>query len=52
MSEPAVMGPTKVMIGGIPALLQTSLMTSNCVAPVPNGATVNGPGQMKVNANG
>jgi hypothetical protein len=52
MSEPAVMGSTKVMIGGIPALLQTSLMTSNCVVPVPNGVTVKSPGQMKVNANG
>jgi hypothetical protein len=49
---PAVMGSTKVMIGGIPALVGTSLMTSNCVAPVPNGVMVKFPGQVIVNANG
>jgi hypothetical protein len=40
------------MIGGIPALLSTSLMTTNCVVPVPNGATVKFPGQTTVMANG
>jgi hypothetical protein len=50
--SPAVMGSTKVMIGGIPALLGTSLMTSNCVVPVPNGVTVKFPGQVLVNASG
>jgi hypothetical protein len=49
---PAVMGSTKVMIGGIPALLSTSLMTTNCVVPVPNGAMVKFPGQTTVMANG
>jgi hypothetical protein len=49
---PAAMGSTKVMIGGQPALLSSSLMTTNCVAPVPNGATVKFPGQVLVNANG
>jgi hypothetical protein len=47
---PAVMGSTKVFIGGAPALLATSLMTTNCVVPVPNGATVKMAGQMLVNA--
>ena len=46
------MGSTKVRIGGVPALLSTSLMTTNCVAPVPNGATVKSPGQVIVNARG
>jgi hypothetical protein len=27
-------------------------MTTNCVAPVPNGATVKSPGQVIVNARG
>jgi hypothetical protein len=49
---PAAMGSTKVRIGGVPALLSTSLMTTNCVAPVPNGATVKSPGQVIVNARG
>jgi hypothetical protein len=49
---PAVMGSTKVMIGGIPALLANSMMTTNCVVPVPNGATVKVPGQFNVMANG
>jgi hypothetical protein len=40
------------MIGGVPALLQSSLMTSNSVVPVPNGTTVKFPGQVIVNANG
>ncbi len=47
---PAVMGSTKVMIGGVPALLATSMMTTNCVVPVPNGATVKFAGQVLVNA--
>jgi hypothetical protein len=49
---PAAAGSTKVLIGGVPALLQTSLMTTNCVVPVPNGATVKFPGQVLVNAAG
>jgi hypothetical protein len=49
---PALMGSTKVMIGGIPALVSSSMMTSNCVVPVPNGVTVKFPGQVKVIANG
>jgi hypothetical protein len=49
---PAVMGSTKVMIGGVPALLANSMMTTNCVVPVPNGATVKVPGQFNVMANG
>jgi hypothetical protein len=36
----------------VPALLATSLMTTNCVAPVPNGARVTSPGQVIVNAGG
>ena len=49
---PAAMGSTRVMIGGQPALLMTSLMTTDCVNPVPNGATVKFAGQTIVNANG
>jgi hypothetical protein len=49
---PAIQGSLKVMIGGQPALLGTSLMTTNCVVPVPNGATVKFAGQVLVNANG
>jgi hypothetical protein len=49
---PAAMGSTKVMIGGQPALLATSLMTTDSVAPVPNGALVKFAGQTIVNANG
>jgi hypothetical protein len=52
IAAPAAMGSTKVMIGGVPALLSTSLMTTNCVVPVPNGAMVKFPGQTKVMANG
>jgi hypothetical protein len=47
---PATPGSTKVMIGGQPALLATSLMTTNCVVPVPNGASVKFAGQSLVNA--
>jgi hypothetical protein len=50
ITAPATMGSTKVMIGGVPALLSSSLMTTNCVVPVPNGATVKFPGQVKVMA--
>ena len=49
---PAAMGSTKVMIAGVPALLGTSLMTTNSGAPVPNGTTVKFPGQVVVNAGG
>jgi hypothetical protein len=49
---PAAGGSTKVLIGGVPALLATSLMTTNCVVPVPNGATVKYAGQVLVNAVG
>jgi hypothetical protein len=49
---PAAAGSTKVLIGGVPALLQTSVMTTNCVVPVPNGASVKFPGQVLVNAAG
>jgi hypothetical protein len=48
---PAAAGSTKVMIGGVPALLATSTMTSNGV-PVPTPVTVKFPGQVQVNANG
>jgi hypothetical protein len=44
------MGSTKVMIAGAPALLATSMMTTNSVAPVPNGTTVKMPGQVTVQA--
>jgi hypothetical protein len=49
---PAAPGSTKVMIGGVPALLSSSLMTTNCVVPVPSGASVKFPGQVLVNATG
>jgi hypothetical protein len=49
---PAVAGSTKVLIGGQPALLQTSLMSTDCSPPVPNGTTVKFAGQTIVNANG
>jgi hypothetical protein len=39
------------MVGGVPALLATSTMTSNGV-PVPTPVTVKFPGQVQVNANG
>jgi uncharacterized Zn-binding protein involved in type VI secretion len=52
VTAPAVAGSTKVLIGGVPALLQGSAMTTNCVAPVPNGAMVKFAGQTAVNAAG
>jgi hypothetical protein len=52
VTAPAVAGSTKVLIGGVPALLQGSAMTTNSVAPVPNGATVKFAGQVLVNAAG
>jgi hypothetical protein len=48
---PAAAGSTKVMIGGVPALLATSTMTTNGI-PVMTPATVKFPGQVLVNANG
>jgi hypothetical protein len=41
---------TRVMIGGVPALLNTAQMVTNGV-PVPMPATVKFPGQVLVNAN-
>ena len=38
------------MIGGMPALLASSMMTTNCAVPVPNGAMVKFAGQVLVNA--
>jgi hypothetical protein len=49
---PATPPSTKVMIMGVPAMLSTAMMTTNCVVPVPNGAMVKFPGQMKVMASG
>ena len=49
---PAVPPSTKVMIGGVPAMLSNALMTTNCVVPVPSGASVKFPGQVIVNAAG
>jgi hypothetical protein len=48
ITAPATMGSTKVKIKGVPVLMQSSLMTTNCVVPVPNGASVKSAGQMKV----
>jgi hypothetical protein len=48
---PAAGGSTKVMIGGAPALLSTSTMTSNGI-PLNMPVTVKFPGQVLVNANG
>ena len=50
--SPGTPPSTKVFIGGLPALLGTATMTSNCIAPVPNGVRVQFPGQTKVNAAG
>jgi hypothetical protein len=50
--SPATPPSTKVFIAGAPALLATATMTSNGVAPVPNGVIVKQPGQTKVIAAG
>jgi hypothetical protein len=47
---PAAPGSTKVLIGGLPAMLQTSLMTTDCTPPAPMGTTVKFAGQTVVNA--
>ena len=52
IAAPAAMGSAKVLIGGVPALLATSLMTTDSVVPVPNGTTVKFAGQILVNASG
>jgi hypothetical protein len=52
VTAPAAMGSTKVLIGGVPALLATSLMTTDSVVPMPNGTTVKFAGQILVNASG
>ncbi len=49
---PAGGGSMKVLIGGVPALMLGSAMTTNSVVPVPNGATVQFAGQVLVNAVG
>ena len=46
--SPAMPASTKVLIQGQPAMLSTGLMTTNCVAPIPNGARVTFPGQIMV----
>jgi hypothetical protein len=46
--SPAMPASTKVFIQGQPAMLSTGLMTTNCVAPIPNGARVTFPGQTTV----
>lgn len=46
--SPAMPASTKVFIQGQPAMLSTGLMTTNSVAPVPNGARVSFPGQTTV----
>ena len=45
---PALLASTRVFIQGQPAMLSTGLMTTNSVAPVPNGAKVTFPGQTTV----
>lgn len=45
---PAMPASSKVFIGGLPAMLSSGLMNSNCVPPVPNGVTVKFPGQTTV----
>jgi hypothetical protein len=52
VTAPATMGSSKVMIGGAPALVLSSQMTTDSVPPVPNGTTVKSAGQVVVNANG
>ena len=46
--SPAVPASTKVFIQGQPAMLSTGAMTTNCVAPILNGAKVAFPGQTTV----
>jgi hypothetical protein len=46
--SPGVPPSTKVLIGGMPALLATATMTSNCVVPIPNGVRIQFPGQTQV----
>jgi hypothetical protein len=41
---------TKVMIGGLPAMLLSSMMSTDCTPPVPNGTIAKFSGQTVVNA--
>jgi hypothetical protein len=47
---PAAPGATKVLIGGLPAMLATSTMTSDSTPPVPSATLVKFAGQTTVNA--
>ena len=47
---PAAAGSTNVLTGGQAALVRTSLTSTDCSPPVPNGTTVKFAGQTIVNA--